>query len=154
MSTPSERRPDAVAVAILRGAGEATEVLLVRRARGAFAGSWTVVMGGVEADERATATVRREVAEETGLAVQTLYTAGIIDSFYDPIKDRIVHVPMFVARVGEGAVRTDAAHDAHRWAGLDDAVQTLTFAAQRRLIDEVRREFVEREPEAWRLLDG
>jgi dihydroneopterin triphosphate diphosphatase len=148
----SDLRPDAVGVAVLRGTGDETRLLLIRRGRGAFAGAWTIVMGGVEPGERATQTARREVLEETGLAVAALYTAGALDTFYDPVKDRVVVVPFFVARVAEGDVRTDAAHDAHRWVRFDEAAALLTFAAQRRLLDEVRAAFVEREPEAWRAI--
>jgi dATP pyrophosphohydrolase len=148
----SDLRPDAVGVVVLRGTGDETRILLVRRGRGVFAGAWTIVMGGVEPGERATETARREVLEETGLAVTALYTAGALDTFYDPVKDRVVVVPFFVARVAEGDVRTDAAHDAHRWVRFDEALPLLTFAAQRRLLDDVRVEFVERRPEAWRTI--
>jgi dATP pyrophosphohydrolase len=137
---------------VLRGGGEAARVLLLHRARGAFAGAWTIVMGGVEAGERATDTARREVLEEAGLRVTALYTAGELDSFYDPVKDRIVSVPFFVARVEDGDVRTDGAHDDSRWATFAEADEALTFAAQRRLLVEVQRAFVEREPEAWRAI--
>jgi dihydroneopterin triphosphate diphosphatase len=145
-------RPDAVGVVVLRGTGDVTRILLIRRGRGAFAGAWTIVMGGIEPGERATETARREVLEETGLAVAALYTAGALDTFYDPVKDSIVVVPFFVARVADGDVRTDAAHDAHRWVHFDEALPLLTFSAQRRLLEEVRVAFVEREPEAWRTI--
>jgi dihydroneopterin triphosphate diphosphatase len=160
----ADSRPDAVAVLVLRGAGDGTRVLLLRRARGAFAGAWTFVMGGVEDGERATDAARRELREETGLSAATLYTAGELDAFYDPVRDRIVHVPFFVARVGGAqadAAQTDAApaivleddvHDEHRWATFAEAEELLTFSAQRRVLDEVRRAFVAREPDPWRAI--
>ncbi len=146
------RRPDAIGVVVLRAAGELTRVLLLRRSRGVFAGAWTIVMGGVEPAERAVDTVRREVLEETGLRVTALYTAGSLDSFYDPVADRIVMVPFFVARVEDGEVQPDGAHDQHRWSSFAEAADLLTFVAQRRLLDDVRASFVEREPEAWRTI--
>jgi 8-oxo-dGTP pyrophosphatase MutT (NUDIX family) len=145
-------RPTAVGVAVLRGRGEATSVLLIRRGRGAFAGAWTIVMGGIEPGERATETAKREVLEETGLDVTLLYTAGVLDTFYDPVADRVVFVPFFVARVVEGDVMTDEAHDAHRWVTLAEADGMLTFASQRRLLQDVYDAFVAREPEPWRAL--
>ena len=148
----NQRRPDAIGVVVLRGAGELTRVLLLRRSRGVFAGAWTIVMGGVEPAERAVDTVRREVLEETGLRVTALYTAGSLDSFYDPVADRIVMVPFFVARVEDGEVQPDGAHDQHRWSSFAEAADLLTFVAQRRLLDDVRASFVEREPEAWRTI--
>ncbi|BDE05513.1 hypothetical protein WPS_07890 [Vulcanimicrobium alpinum] len=135
---------------VLRGAGEATRLLVLRRARGAFAGAWTFVMGGIEPGERASETARREVLEECGLAVTSLYTAGALDAFYDPVRDTIVHVPFFVARVVEGDVITDDAHDAHRWVSFDEAAALLMFAAQRRVLTEVHDAFVAREPDPWR----
>src|SRR5579884_2363620 len=79
-------RPDAVAIVVLRRVAESVEVLLLRRSGGAFAGAWTVVMGGVEDGERGTDAARRELVEETGLTVTTLYTAGELDAFYDPVR--------------------------------------------------------------------
>jgi dihydroneopterin triphosphate diphosphatase len=148
----ASRRADAVAVVVLRDRGEGTRVLLIRRARGAFAGAWTFVMGLVEADERATDAALRELGEETGLVCERFYTAGELDTFYDPVKDRIVQVPYFVARVADGEVVLDDAHEAFRWTTFAQAEELLEFAAQRRILDEIRRAFVEREPSAWRTI--
>jgi len=148
----SDLRPDAVGVVVLRGEGEPTRVLLLRRGRGAFAGAWTIVMGGVEVGEAATDTARREVREETGLAVTELFTAGELDTFYDPVRDRVVVVPFFVAQVEAGEVRTDEAHDAYRWVTFAEADELLTFTSQRRLLPEVQRAFVAQRPEPWRLI--
>ena len=146
-------RPDAVAVVVLRGRGERDEVLLLRRSTGTFAGAWTFVMGGVEEGERGVDAARRELFEETGLTLATLFTAGELDAFYDPLRDRIVHVPFFVAHVGEGeVVLEDDVHDAHRWVSFAEAETMLEFAAQRRILAEIHRDFVERTPQAWRII--
>jgi dATP pyrophosphohydrolase len=111
-------------------------------------------MGGIEAGERATDAARRELGEETGLAAMRLYTAGELEAFYDPVRDRIVHVPFFVARVVEADVHLeDGIHDAFRWATFAQAEDVLTFSAQRRVLAEIGRAFVAREPEPWRALD-
>jgi 8-oxo-dGTP pyrophosphatase MutT (NUDIX family) len=146
-------RPDAVAVVVLKGAGDDAQLLLVRRASGAFAGAWTFVMGGVEEAERATETARRELMEEVGLAPAALFTAGALDAFYDPVRDRIVHVPFFVAYLEAGEIRLeDDVHDAHRWVTFDEAVELLEFDAQRRVLADIHRNFVARTPQAWRLV--
>jgi dihydroneopterin triphosphate diphosphatase len=144
--------PDAVAVIVLQGQGDEARVLLIRRAAGAFAGAWTFVMGTVEDGERATETARRELREETGLSAARLYTAGALDAFYDPVRDRIVHVPFFVAHPEPGTVALDAAHDSHRWATFDEAAELLEFDAQRRVLADMYRNFVARPPHAWRLI--
>jgi dATP pyrophosphohydrolase len=162
-----ESKPDAVAVVVLRtpdvtltlrpaqgkGAVPAAEVLLLRRASGAFAGAWTFVMGGVEDGERATDAARRELIEETGLAAAALFTAGELDAFYDPVRDRIVHVPFFVAHVAAGDVMLeDDVHDEHRWVTFAQAAELLEFASHRRVLDEIHRGFVARTPQPWRTI--
>ena len=128
-------------------------MLLLRRAQGAFAGAWTFVMGGIEDGERATDAARRELIEETGLAAAELFTAGELDAFYDPVRDRIVHVPFFVAHLHPGnvALETDV-HDEHRWVTFARAAELLEFASHRRVLDEIHREFVARTPQAWRTI--
>jgi dihydroneopterin triphosphate diphosphatase len=138
---------------VLRGASEGAEVLLLRRAGGAFEGAWTFVMGGVEDGERATDAARRELIEETGLMLAALFTAGELDAFYDPVRDRIVHVPFFVAHVAEGVVALEAdVHDEHRWVKFAEAERMLEFSSQRRVLEEVRRAFVLRAPAPWRTI--
>ena len=128
-------------------------MLLLRRSSGVFAGAWTFVMGGVEDGERATDAARRELSEETGLALATLFTAGELDAFYDPVRDRIVHVPFFVAHAGEGEiVLEEDVHDEHRWARFAQAEEMLEFASHRRALDEIHRAFVARFPAPWRTI--
>ena len=148
-----DSKPDAVAVVVLRTAGGAAEVLLLRRASGAFTGAWTFVMGGVEDGERATDAARRELVEETGLTATALFTAGELDAFYDPVRDRIVHVPFFVAYAGAGDVVLETGvHDEHRWVTFAQAGELLEFASHQRVLDEIHRGFVARTPQPWRTI--
>jgi len=125
----------------------------LRRSGGAFAGAWTFVMGGVEDGERATDAARRELVEETGLAATELFTAGELDAFYDPVRDRIVHVPFFVAYLGAGDIALEGdVHDEHRWVTFAQAAELLEFASHRRVLDEIHRGFVARPPQPWRTI--
>ena len=138
---------------VLRLGGADAELLLMRRASGAFAGAWTFVMGGIEDGERATDAARRELIEETNLEATALLTAGELDAFYHPVRDRIVHVPFFIAHVAAHDVVLEAGvHDEHCWVPFAQAAELLEFAAQRRVLDEIHREFVARAPRAWRTI--
>ena len=64
-------------VVVLDPAGE--RVLLIRRARPPRAGQWSIPGGLVELGETVEAAARREVREETGLALATLRLLDIVD---------------------------------------------------------------------------
>jgi ADP-ribose pyrophosphatase YjhB (NUDIX family) len=58
---------------------DAGRLLLIRRGRPPARGRWSIPGGHVEAGETDEDAVRREVAEETGLAVQVDRLAGQVD---------------------------------------------------------------------------
>lgn len=62
----------AVSAAIIRDG----RVLIARRARGPALGIWTLPGGVVEAGESLLEALKREVAEETGLAIEPVTLAG------------------------------------------------------------------------------
>lgn len=67
---------------ILREAGDAHEVLLLRR-NGSLAGEWCQIAGAIEAGETAWQAALREVEEETGLRPSRFYSADIYEQFYE-----------------------------------------------------------------------
>jgi 8-oxo-dGTP diphosphatase len=72
-------RPALTVDAVLVTREAAPRVLLIRRKKDPFAGSWAFPGGFVEQDEPLADALRRELREETGLAVddvEQLYTAG------------------------------------------------------------------------------
>jgi len=145
-------RADAVVVFVLHTTGDDVRLLAIRRARGAFVGSWTPVMGGVEEGEAATAAARRELHEETGIAEARIATAGILDVFYDPVRDRVIHVPFFVAYAESETIAIDDAHDAFRWITFAEAADLYTFGSHRNALGELHHSFIARMPEPWRWL--
>ena len=110
-------------------------------------------MGTVEQRETGVQAAKRELREETGLTLTALYTAGEVDAFYDPVADKIVHVPFFVARVADGnVVLEELVHGEHRWVGIAKAREMVEFPAQARILESIREAFVLNEPAAWRLI--
>jgi|SRR5262245_37225931 len=96
-------------------------VLLIRRLKDPFAGSWALPGGFVDENERLADAARRELREETGVDsgdLEQLYTAG--DPGRDP-RGWVVSVA-YLAQVDPHAVKPVAADDAEAvgWFALDE----------------------------------
>lgn len=115
--TDSRKSPDlpflAVSAAIFRG----ERVLLVRRTKPP-SGLYTLPGGMVESGETLIDAVRREVEEETGLAIEPLGLAGfrevITRADNGEVARHFVILP-FAARWLSGEVRLNAEADDARW---------------------------------------
>ncbi len=129
-----------VGVAVLRGSA----VLLVRRARPPAQGAWSLPGGAQRLGETAEAAARRELLEETGLAVGALHLAGHVDSIHRDPDGRIRYhytILDFCAAYagGDASAGGDAAGVA--WAdpgqfdtyGLWEEVRRIVSSAQVRL---------------------
>ena len=71
--------PAAVAIVLARG-----RVLLARRARPPYAGTWDLPGGFLEADETPLAGLRRELREEIGARIRRAVFAGFATDRYGP----------------------------------------------------------------------
>jgi len=104
-------RPALTVDVVLATREAAPRVLLIRRKKDPFAGTWALPGGFVDENEKLADAARRELREETGLAVadlEQLHTAG------DPGRDprgwtvSVVHL----ARVNADELKPAAADDA------------------------------------------
>jgi len=100
-------------------------------------GTAQIVYGHIENGESAEDTVLREITEETGLIVASLYSLNETFSFYDKISRCMQIVPVFIAFVNENepAVGNCAEHSGYEWIRLEDAHQHLPWQAQQRVLD-------------------
>lgn len=139
-------RCSAVSLVALRRTASGHEVLLLRRTR-TLRGTWCQVAGAIEPGEAAWQAALRELDEETGLRPSALFSADICEQFYEPDRDAISLLPVFVALVPEEqGVVLNPEHDAFRWLSFDEAIGLVPFAGQRHVLRHVEQEFVRREP--------
>ncbi len=110
--------------AILRG----RRLLLVKRLKAPEAGCWNLPGGKVEFGEPAAEAVRREVAEELGVAIALTRSLGFVET----IGDEHWVSPIFLAEIrdGEPVNAEPLKHEAILWADLDAPPTPLALAAQ------------------------
>ena len=77
---------DAVSVFLLQHHGSEVKVLLMRRAT-TMKGAWCQVTGGIETGEKAWQAALRDVREETGIILGSLWSGDIVEQFYEPHRD-------------------------------------------------------------------
>jgi len=146
-------RSRGVTAVILAGRGEAARVLVLQRNKNTSRGLWSLVMGRLEKSESATQAIRREIAEETGIAVEALYTTGCVDTYFNSGANSIEMMPIFVARFDSAPeVTLDHEHLAYRWLSFAEAIETLAYPGQRDALPHVKRDFADREPPEFRLI--
>ncbi|MFQ5516094.1 MAG: NUDIX hydrolase [Acidimicrobiia bacterium] len=94
-------------------------LLLVRRGRGAYVGSWAIPGGRQRFGEALSATARRETREETGLDVEVGSVIWVGDAI-DPTDPPRWHYTIvdFEARVSGGELRAGDDATAARWVKL------------------------------------
>ncbi len=132
-------RPDLVACWLFRIGPGGLEILLIRRAAGRlYPGLWQCVTGRLEAGERITAAVLREVEEETGLHpsdLEVVFETDHVNFFHEAAVDAVMSEAVFAARVRPSAsVTLSHEHDDQRWLAADAAAAIVTWPAYERAI--------------------
>jgi dATP pyrophosphohydrolase len=124
---------------VLRGTGSVLECLVLRRASGGRCpGSWETVHGHIEPGETPADAARRELEEETGLALERLYNLSRVETFYQHRLDEVALVPVFAAFVAlNAAVRTGAEHDRFEWLPTAEARVRFAWPREARGLDDV-----------------
>ncbi|HTI02178.1 MAG TPA: NUDIX hydrolase [Acidisoma sp.] len=120
------------------------EVLLIRRGRAPMLGAWGLPGGGQELGETAEEAARRELLEETGLAVGRLTLAGTVDSIDRDPEGRVrYHYTILdfagLWEGGEPQALSDAA--AVTWADLRDLAAYDLWSEAHRIIALARQSF-------------
>ena len=91
-----------------------------------------MVAGKVEKGENAIEATLREIKEETGLIPRKLYSADLLEQFYDTDYNVINLVPVFLAFVEENSkvILNAYEHSGYKWISVDAAEDFLIFNNQ------------------------
>jgi 8-oxo-dGTP diphosphatase len=114
------------------------EVLLARRKFAPWRGFWYIPSGFVEYGEDVEDTARREVLEETGLAVELVRLFGVYSYFDDPRQHGIIILYLARQIGGELQAGDDAAEVAFFPVVDLPPVEQIGFASHRRALAELR----------------
>jgi len=127
-----------IGVAVLRPGA----VLLARRGKPPNAGAWSLPGGAQELGETAEDAARRELAEETGLAVGPLLLAATVDSIHRDPDGRVRYhytIVDFCARWNGGDPVAGGDISDVAWAAFDDFDRFDLWHEARRVVAVARR---------------
>lgn len=132
-------RIEIVDVVVARFGSSGLEVLLMRRAAGMrCTGAWEIVHGRIERGETPEAAARREVREETALAVDRLYNITL-GGFYLHHRQVLSLTVVFCAIVAGDATPPSIGeeHDACEWLPLSEAMERCAWPREREAMQHV-----------------
>lgn len=133
-----------IEVHLFRRRARNVEFLIIRRAPDrSLAGVWQPVTGGIERGEGALAAAVREVREETGLAPVRWWALEHMPVFYEPARDRVVAVPVFVGEVAwTDPVQLSHEHDRYAYVTARTALRRVLWHTQRRTLAAIGEEIL------------
>lgn len=130
------------------------QFLILKRKSPYMFGLWQQVAGRIEKGETAPQAALREIKEETDLVPKALYSADMVEIFYED-NHRCIHIiPVFAAIADSKAeVTLSDEHSDYKWVSASQAKKHMTFLQQRTSIEIINREFaVKKPPEELRVI--
>jgi dATP pyrophosphohydrolase len=113
-----------------RRAGEWDALVLERAPAVRCAGAWETVHGRIEPDERPEHAAIREVREETGLAVERLYTVTV-QPFYLHQQRAVMLAVVFAAVVPDALFNLGPEHTRAEWLPIAEAARRFAWPRER-----------------------
>lgn len=113
-------------------------ILLGRRARGQYKGSWCIPCGHLEWGEEVRAAAEREFLEETGLQVEIGPVYAVHSNFHDP-QSLTVGI-WFRGNVTGGTLHAGDDLDAVDYYPLDALPEQLAFPTDMLVLEQLRQE--------------
>ena len=130
---------------IIRRTQNGIEFLLLKRSPDEYYPNiWQMVTGKYKDDEKAYETARREIQEETGITVNSIFAVPSVNSFYSPTDDAISILPVFAAVIDNyEEVTISNEHSEFKWVKAEIAKELLIWPGQKRSVDIIEEYFVD-----------
>ncbi len=136
-----------VSAYIFRKKADQIQFLIIKRKSPYMFGLWQQVAGKIEKGETAPQAALREIKEETGLIPKALYSADIVEIFYEDNHKCIHIIPVFAAITDSKAkVVLSEEHSHFKWVSAKQAIRDMAFVQQKSSIDIINREFALKKP--------
>jgi len=133
---------------ICKKANQQAKFLILKRCSAYLRDNWQMVSGKIEKNEKAWEAALREIKEETGIIPDELYSADMLEQFYEIGQNCINLVPIFVGFVENDAEVTLSSdeHDEYKWVSKQEAKQYLKFENQLKALEHIENRFIKNEP--------
>ncbi|MGQ9820000.1 MAG: NUDIX domain-containing protein [Candidatus Kapaibacteriales bacterium] len=93
---------------------------------------WQTITGTIERNESAVECAIREVYEETGLELSSVWTIPFVAIFFDPYQNSIQASPVFGGLVlNEQVVRISSEHQAFEWLLLEEFMRRVPLPSHK-----------------------
>lgn len=121
--------------------------LILKRKSSYLTDSWQMVSGKIEKGEKAWEAALREITEETGLIPDRLYSANLLEQFYEASQNCINIVPIFVGFVdSDQPVKLSPEHSEYKWVFPEESKGLLCFEHQTETMRMIEAKFVSQKP--------
>ncbi len=89
-----------------------------------------MITASCEAGEATKQTAVRELAEETGLKADKLFSVPHVNTFYFDINDSVCLSPVFLAYVSSKKIKISDEHTDYKWLSYEKAVEQIHWPDQ------------------------
>ncbi len=123
-----------IEVCVFKFENDQPRYLLLKRRKDEklYPGIWQYITGSIDGNEKAVDAALRELQEETSIPPQHFWVVPFINSFYDPVYDRVNMLSLFLAQVRPAEVPVlSLEHDEFAWLSYDHARRELVWPGQR-----------------------
>lgn len=111
------------------------------------ADTWQVLYGHFKPGENVKAGIKRELAEETGLKPERIFTVNEVLTFFEKNTGVINIVPVFAVLADHPcSIKLNTEHSEYRWADLEEAVDMLPWHGQKKILQVVNELFANGDP--------